>query len=126
MRSRIDRTVWTYYWALAEGPPAHNRALLLEKDWGYWKEAILRDLARAHPDIRECVSRIDILRLGHAMIRPVPGFISSEERRRFAGHTARNLFFANSDLSGLSLFEEAQHRGVKAADRALRVIGGAA
>ena len=29
------------------------------------------------------------------------------------------LFFAHSDVSGLSLFEEAQHRGVAAADRAL-------
>jgi glycine/D-amino acid oxidase-like deaminating enzyme len=126
VRSRIDRTVWTYYWALADGPPARYRALLLEKDWGHWKEAILRDLSRAHPDIRNCVSRIDIMRLGHAMIRPAPGFISSEERRRFAGHTVGNLFLANSDLSGLSLFEEAQYWGVKAAGRALRVIGRAA
>ena len=122
IRSRVDRSVWTYYWALAGAPPSRSRALLLAKDWNYWKEAILNDLARAHPDIRECVSRIDVMRLGHAMIRPVPGFIFSDERRRFAEHVAGNLFFANSDLSGLSLFEEAQYRGVKAAERALRVL----
>ena len=52
LRTHVDRTVWTFYWALAEGSPAENRRLLLEKDWGYWKEAILNDLARAHPDIR--------------------------------------------------------------------------
>jgi hypothetical protein len=34
------------------------------------------------------------------------------------------LFLANSDLSGLSLFEEAQYRGVTAARRAMRHIGG--
>ena len=39
---------------------------------------ILNDLARAHPDIRECVSRIDVMRFGHAMARPVPGSIFSE------------------------------------------------
>lgn len=116
LRSRIDRTVWTYYWALASGPPARNRALLLEKDWSYWKEAILTDLTRAHPDIRQCVSRIDIMRLGHAMVRPVPGFMFSAARRRFAESTGK-VIYANSDLSGLSIFEEAQYRGVRAASR---------
>jgi len=127
LRTRVDRTVCTYYWALAAGAPADNRRLLLEKDWGYWKEAILNDLARAHPDIRQCVSRIDILRLGHAMVRPAVGFLFSEERRRLAEQPgagpAGSVFFANSDLSGLSLFEEAQYRGVKAADAALRRLG---
>ena len=38
--------------------------------------------------------------------------------------TARDrLFFAHSDLSGLPLFEEAQYRGVAAADAALEVLG---
>ena len=118
LRTHIDRTVWTFYWSLAEGSPAENRRRLLAKDWGYWKEAILSDLERAHPDIRQCVSRIDILRLGHAMARPVPGFLGSEQRRRLA-ECSGNLLFANSDLSGFSIFEEAQYRGVKAADRAL-------
>jgi glycine/D-amino acid oxidase-like deaminating enzyme len=116
-----DRTVWTFYWALAHGSPADNRRLLLEQDWGYWKEAILRDLERAHPDIRQCVSRVDVLRLGHAMARPVPGFLGSEERRRLNESTG-NLLFANSDLSGFSIFEEAQYRGVKAAERALKRV----
>lgn len=43
------------------------------KDWNYWKEAILHDLERIHPDIRKCVSRIDIMRPGHAMARPKVG-----------------------------------------------------
>ncbi len=116
LRTRIDRTVWTFYWAVGD------RRLLLARDWGYWKEAILNDLARAHPDIRACVARIDILRLGHAMIRPAVGFLGSEERRRFAAAAEGGLFFANSDLSGLSLFEEAQYRGVRAAERALRLV----
>jgi glycine/D-amino acid oxidase-like deaminating enzyme len=121
LQTHIDRTVWTFYWSLAEGSPADNRRLLLAKDWGYWKEAILSDLDRAHPDIRQCVSRIDILRLGHAMARPVPGFLASEDRRRLA-ESSGNLLFANSDVSGFSIFEEAQYRGVKAAERALQRV----
>ena len=112
------RTVWTYYWALADQSPQSWRQALLDRDWGFWKEAILADIERAHPDIRSCVSRIDVMRLGHAMARPVPGFLSNPARKRFL-QGEPNLFYANSDLSGLSIFEEAQYRGVTAADRAL-------
>jgi phytoene dehydrogenase-like protein len=123
VRSYIDKTVWTFYWALADGDPAQNRRFLLEKDWAYWKEAILHDLERVHSDIRQCVSRIDIMRMGHAMIRPVPGSIFSAERLSLARRRGR-VSFANSDLSGISIFEEAQYNGVKAAQEILQSIGG--
>ena len=90
IRSHIDKTVWTFYWALAEGDPAQNRHLLLEKDWTYWKEAILHDLERVHSDIRECVSRIDIMRMGHAMVRPTPGaFLRRTRPHRRAANSGR-------------------------------------
>jgi hypothetical protein len=122
LRSVIERSVWTFYWAFANQPPAAVRSMLLQKDWGYWRESILHDLSRAHPDIRDRVSRMDVMRIGHAMARPVPGFLGSETRRRFA--TSKGpVYYANSDLSGFSIFEEAQYRGVAAADRALKDIG---
>jgi NAD(P)-binding Rossmann-like domain len=123
IRSHIDKTVWTFYWALAEGNPAQNRRLLLETDWAYWKEAILHDLERVHSDIRRCVSRIDIMRMGHAMVRPVPGSIFSAERQRLARRQGR-ILFANSDVSGISIFEEAQYHGVKSAEKILQLIEG--
>jgi len=122
LKSYVDRSVWTFYWALAHKPPAEMRRLLLEKNWAYWRDAILNDLSRAHPNIRECVSRIDVMRIGHAMARPVPGFLTSAGRREFCA-SKPPVYYANSDLSGFSIFEEAQHRGVKAADRALKDIG---
>jgi glycine/D-amino acid oxidase-like deaminating enzyme len=122
LRSHIERTVWTFYWSLAHRPPAEMRAMLLEKDWSYWHEAILHDLSRAHRDIRDCVSRIDVMRIGHAMARPTPGFLGSQTRRRFTSGSGP-VYYANSDLSGFSIFEEAQYRGVTAADRALRDLG---
>jgi glycine/D-amino acid oxidase-like deaminating enzyme len=114
--SHTVRNVWTYYWSFAEYTPQQARRMLLEKDWNFWKEAILNDLARAHPDIRECVSHIDIMRLGHAMIRPTPGFLARRPP------IVKQIYFANSDLSGISIFEEAQYRGVTAADRALKAL----
>ena len=117
LSSREDRTVWTYYWALAEYAPADARRLLQQRPWADWTEIILADLQKAHPDIRECVSRIDIMRMGHAMIRPTPGFLSATTDAARLGRPG--LYLANSDLSGLSLFEEAQFRGVTAANGAL-------
>jgi glycine/D-amino acid oxidase-like deaminating enzyme len=122
LRTFADKTVWTFYWALADGPPAANRQMLLEKDWAYWKEAILHDLERVHKDIRKCVSRIDVMRMGHAMVRPAVGAMFAAERARMQRGYER-LFFANSDLSGISIFEEAQYHGVMAAERALKVMG---
>jgi glycine/D-amino acid oxidase-like deaminating enzyme len=122
LATHVEKTVWTFYWSLAEYAPADARRLLLARDWSFWKEAILDDLARAHPDIRQCVAHIDIMRIGHAMARPSPGFVFSEARARWL-KPAGNIFFANSDLSGFSIFEEAQYRGVEAAKGALHLIG---
>ncbi|MGC2660773.1 MAG: FAD-dependent oxidoreductase [Bryobacteraceae bacterium] len=122
LRTFIDRTVWTYYWSLAEYTPEEGRRILLSRSWNDWKEIIFADLERAHSDIRECVSRIDMMRFGHAMARPIPGFLLSPERARWIKGMDR-LQFANSDLSGYSVFEEAQYRGVTAAQNSLRRLG---
>ena len=121
LRTFADRTVWTFYWALAAGSAAANRRVLMEKDWAFWKEAILSDLERVHPSIRKCVSRVDIMRMGHAMVRPTVGSIFAAERQTLR-RGIDGLLFAHSDVSGLSLFEEAQYRGVIAAERAWRLL----
>ena len=122
LRVHQDRSVWTYYWALADEPPAQARATLLRRSWREWTELILADLERAHPDVRRCVSRVDVMRMGHAMVRPVPGFLSSPARRALV-EAEGPVFYAHSDLSGLSLFEEAQDHGVAAARRVLDRLG---
>ena len=125
VRQHEERSVWTYYWAMAEDTPRESRKRLLNNDWQYFKELILTDLERVHPDIRECVSRIDIMRLGHAMVRPTVGFIFDKQRRGLdEGKSLPGLdrvYFANSDLSGISIFEEAQWNGLQAAERALKL-----
>jgi hypothetical protein len=69
------------------------------------------------------VSRIDMMRFGHAMARPMPGAIFSQQRQKIR-RTDGRLLFANSDLSGFSIFEEAQYRGVKAAETILNHLSG--
>ena len=116
-----DQTVFTWYHALSDGPPVRERQRLLTTPWAMWAEKILRDLSRPHPDIRQLVTRLDLIRWGHAMVRPRPGFVWGEARQRLLQVQDRVLF-AHSDLSGYSIFEEANYRGVLAAERALAAL----
>jgi hypothetical protein len=61
--------------------------------------------------------------MGHAMIRPAVGSIFSEARRRLKRLNDR-ILFGNSDLSGISIFEEAQYDGVEAAEKVLKKLHG--
>lgn len=115
-------TVWTYYYPLVDRDPNAARRRLLEADHAALSDAVLADLGRAHVDLESAVERIDVWRWGHAMVRPVPGFVWSEARRRSAEPFGR-VHFAHSDLSGLALFEEAQYHGVRAAEAVLRARG---
>jgi len=114
-------TVLTYYRALGDVPggPSAGRQQLLDKPWAVWRDAILAEVAVAHPDLAGKTSRIDLTRYGHAMAVPVPvnssqislwhpsnkrGQLSKSER-----HPIRHerLTFAHSDWAGYSVFEEA-------------------
>jgi hypothetical protein len=56
------------------------------------------------------------------MIRPLPGRLWGGARQVFE-RGAAGIQFAHADVSGLSLFEEANYRGVLAAERTLARLG---
>lgn len=109
------RTVLTYYYPLT-APDARRHLLQTGRD--AWADVALSDLSRAHPEIRELTERVDVMRWGHAMVSPTPGFVWSESRRR-ASEPHGVIHFANTDLSGVALCEEALYHGVRAAEEAL-------
>ena len=123
-QSGIDygATVLTYYYALSDADPRVSRERLLSANRDEWAEVVLSDISHAHPEIRSLTERLDIMRWGHAMIRPRPGFVSADSRR-VAREPFRNIHFAHTDLSGVALFEEALHHGVRAAEEVLRASG---
>jgi hypothetical protein len=116
----IDRgpTVLTYYYPLCETSAKVARKRLLSLSWEEWADVVLSDLERAHPEIRSLTRRLDIMRWGHAMIRPTPGFISGPARAA-CSRPFRNVHFAHSALSGIPLFEEAFYHGNRAASEIL-------
>ncbi len=96
-----------------------RRLLYSHEDWA---REILADLSRPHPEIRELVTRLDVHRHAHAMVRPRPGRLWGGTREAFE-RGLPGVQFAHADVSGLSLFEEANYRGVLAAERTLRRLG---
>lgn len=122
IRRHLPGTVLTYYRALHDVSPAEGRRLLLETPHAAWAEGILGELEQVHPDIRRLTQRLDVFRYGHAMRRPVPGSLFDGQREKLAKFESPRITLAHADLSGFSLFEEAQYRGVLAAGKALRRV----
>ena len=109
------RTVLTYYWPLCGQSPQDARRAALERSLPDWQAMVLDELLCIHPELRGEVASVDVCIWGHGMIRPTPGYIWGKAREAACVQTPP-VFFAHSDMSGLSLFEEANYRGVFAAD----------
>jgi hypothetical protein len=114
-------TVLTWYMPLSDRTPAEARKLLIERPAEDWKKIVEADLLEMNPELDGAIRRIDLWRWGHAMIRPTPGYIWTHAPA--AAATRPPLFLAHSDLSGLSLFEEAHYQGTQAAEGAMRHLG---
>jgi hypothetical protein len=110
-------TVWTYYYPMCH--EENSRTKLFNYNWRDLADVCLADMARAHPEIYELTERIDIMRWGHAMISPRPGFIWGEHRRK-AFEPYRDIHFAHTDLSGIALFEEAFYHGLRTAEKVIQ------
>jgi len=115
-------TTLTWYYPICDADAPQARTLLLETSWSDWAEIALADLSAPHKDIRTQVERLDVMRWGHAMIRPKHGFLWGTARRK-AAKPYRGIHFAGADLSGLALFEEAFYHGVRAAEEVLAARG---
>jgi hypothetical protein len=112
-------TILTYYYPMATENLRQGMQQLLALDWKELADICLTDLSQAHPEIRDLTTRIDIMRWGHAMISPRTNFMWSGEREK-ATKPFRNIHFAHSDLSGIAIFEEAFHHGLRATDEILK------
>jgi glycine/D-amino acid oxidase-like deaminating enzyme len=116
-------TVLTWYLPLGGRDVKAEREKLLSAGYGEYEGLVMTDLMAAHPGIARQAERLEVMRWGHAMVRPVPGFLWGPARRAAQESLGHSLHFAHSDLGGMALFEEANWFGVKAAERALKGLG---
>ena len=115
-------TVLTYYWPLSHLNPVMAREEALHRNYVEWQHIFLDELLRIHPELAGHVERVDIWLWGHGMIRPTPGFIWGDARQNaLIQHPP--IFTAHSDMSGISIFEEAYTHGLRAAEQVLAYLG---
>jgi hypothetical protein len=114
-----DKVVVTYYHSFSSQDTKKTRKAVYQKSKEYWKDFVINDLKTAHPAIENYLESIDIHILGHGMISPVPRFIFGEARCIASQNINNTIFFAHSDLSGISIFEEAFHQGINVVNQIL-------
>ena len=113
------KNVLTFYLPLAKDQPTTAREYARSKTHKDWLEQIVKELEFAHTGISACIEQVDIWIWAHGMIGPTPGFVWGEERKLAGAPINDSIFFAHSDLSGVSIFEEAFYQGIKAAKQAM-------
>jgi hypothetical protein len=117
-----EQHVITYYLPLDQLSPTDARKYAIELKHSHWVRIITDELEKVHPGIRRKIPHIDVWIWGHGMIRPEPGFISGNARLQAQQPVNGNIFFAHSDLSGISIFEEAFYHGNRAARELVRSL----
>ena len=114
------KQVLTYYLPLTEKKAAEERTAAQKRSFEDWVSLIREDLLAAHPDFDEMIDEVDVWVWGHGMISPQRNFIHGAVRKQMQQPLAGKVYFAHSDLSGISVFEEAFYQGLKAADAVLQ------
>ncbi|RAJ06798.1 putative NAD(P)-binding protein [Chitinophaga skermanii] len=118
-----EKQVITYYLPLDQLSPVASRKYAINLPHAQWVKLIVDDLETMHPNIHANIENIDTWVWGHGMVRPHPGFISGEAVKAARQPVHERIFFAHSDLSGISIFEEAFYHGNNAARALLAKLG---
>jgi hypothetical protein len=109
-----NEIVISYYLPLDGIDLRTERLLTLIKSYNDWVEIILPDLEKMHRGITKDIIEMDIWIWGHGMVSPGIDYLWSDRRKKMLT-PFQGIEFAHSDMSGFSIFEEAQYRGCEAA-----------
>lgn len=114
-----QRSVFSAYQALDTMTPDDARLWLATSVAADLRAQTAIDLKTVYGrELWRHAAALDITVRAHAMATPAPGFLSQPGRVTLR-HLDASILFAHSDLSGLSLFEEASYWGIQAARRML-------
>ncbi|GHA68485.1 monooxygenase [Formosimonas limnophila] len=117
IRRHVDApVVLSAYHAYAHESPTQARQRLIKQDVDELFEVAAQDLNAVYGKhwLRQ-LERVEITLRGHAMASPTVGFLSHQRLNSLRSLDGR-IILAHSDLSGLSVFEEAAWWGNRAAN----------
>lgn len=115
-----DNTVLTFYVPMLDQDPRRGRARLYSLTHSDCVRMLLGELEAMHPGSSADCLEINVMRHGHAMVRPTVGLRASGALNRAP---SGRIHFAHTDFSGLALFEEALHHGMSAGAELSRALG---
>ena len=112
---RQDKYVISLYLPLDEKGIKEERAAAAERTEDGWKAIVLSELEILHSGISPFVEEIEIWIWGHGMILPARGLLKGGVLKQLAQPIDNKIFFAHTDLSGFSVFEEGFDWGYRTA-----------
>lgn len=113
----VGEKVITYYRSFSTDDCKKARRKLYSMKEAEIKDLVLNDLKKAHPLIEDFIIEMQFHKIGHAMIAPVPNRITGRISEEAKQPIDDKIFFAHSDLSGISIFEEAFYQGCRTAKK---------
>lgn len=122
LQQHIPNKVLTYYLPLTNADSVTERKRAFGLQHTDWTRMIIDDLKIVHENIEEAVQHIDIMVWGHAMIQPKVNFIHNPQRHALNAPVDDAIFFAHTDLAGISVFEEAFYQGLHAAQAVIQSL----
>ena len=109
----------TFYLPLTNGRGSEQRKIAQARTHSQWTAMVIDELKKIHPDIDDCIEKMDIMIWGHAMAKPLPGLIKGSTRAELSKPIENRIFFAHTDLAGASIFEEGFYQGLKISQQLL-------
>lgn len=117
------KRVLTWYLPLCDHEPRVSRLAAYTRTYEQWMDIMMPELEYMHPGITDAIENVECWIWGHGMIYPAVNYIWGQNRKAAQQPLNNNLFFAHTDLSGISIFEEAFHQGIRAANQVLTLYG---
>jgi hypothetical protein len=113
--------VITLYWPLTDEVPETARRRAYQTTYDQWLPRVVAELETYHPGVTPYIKQADLWMWGHGMVAPTPGLVWGSARQAAMQPLRNHIFFAHTDLSGISIFEEGFYQGIRAAKEMLEV-----
>ncbi|MBF9140185.1 NAD(P)-binding protein [Hymenobacter properus] len=114
--------VITLYWPLTDEAPGPARRRAYQTPYAEWLPRVVAELETYHPGVTPYIQQADLWVWGHGMVAPTPGLVWGAARQAAMQPVRDRIFFAHTDLSGISIFEEGFYQGIRAAREMLGVF----
>lgn len=114
LNAKEQKKVISLYFTFNEEDDRTARKTISEYQLSDWQKLVVSELEQMHTGISDLIEEIEVFIWGHGMILPKKGLIKSGMLKELGEDIENRIFFAHSDLSGYSTFEEAFDQGCTA------------